>query len=64
MQMTVWRRHCNRYAFSPFRSFEQPQRFEAGVTWQGAPFAASVPVYCVTPQQRFLAHLVDGAESE
>jgi site-specific DNA recombinase len=23
--MTVWRRHCNRYAFSAFRSFEQPQ---------------------------------------
>jgi hypothetical protein len=25
MPMTVWRRHCNRYAFSAFRSFEQPQ---------------------------------------
>jgi putative transposase len=23
--MTVWRRHCNRYAFSAFRRFEQPQ---------------------------------------
>jgi hypothetical protein len=25
MPMTVWRRHCNRYAFSTFPSFEQPQ---------------------------------------
>ncbi len=31
---------------------------------EGAPFAASVPVDCVTPRQRFLAHLVAGAESE
>jgi transposase-like protein len=29
MPMTVWRRHCNRYAFLAFRSFEQPQAFIA-----------------------------------
>jgi hypothetical protein len=34
------------------------------VTWQGAPFAASVPVDCVTPRQRFLAHLVAGVLPE
>jgi hypothetical protein len=31
MPMTVWRRHCNRYAFSAFRSFEQPQVFTHAV---------------------------------